>query len=566
MNRKFFARRASRPKLEHNPAFAPIRNRDLAFLRYLRAEQFIDDIALARATAAVTATLERTETLLIELGLIEESPLLKAMADYLSLQLIGSSQFPAGFPEEVAIDLDYLCRHGLVPLAASDQHVMIATAQPLNDDAARAAAFSLGKTLVLKLASSQDIQHHLSGWMSVNQAGVAATEPEDHTMLLDSDTQRLKDLASEAPVIRLLDRIVLAAADRRASDIHIEPLDDCVQRRVRVDGTLHPTEILERSIHLGLVSRVKILARLNIAENRLPQDGRIRIPVRGRNIDFRIATSPMLHGEGVVLRLLDRRDIELDLPKLGFPPAVHHQLDSIITQPNGIFVVTGPTGSGKTTTLYALLAALNKPITKIFTVEDPVEYHLRGINQIPVRAQIGLDFASILRSILRQDPDVIMIGEIRDNETARIAVQAALTGHLVLTTLHTNSAAASITRLRDLGIEDYLLASTLRGILAQRLVRTRCKACGTPDKTEGNAPGCQVCGQTGYHGRSVLCEAMTVSEGLRTLITKGASETEIAELARTDGMQSIREHSAVLVTNGITSSDEVIRVLGIAGL
>ena len=563
MNRKLFAWGASRQETAEMLVLTPDRERQASFLRHLRTKNLIDDIALARASAALACTTEGVETLLVELGLIEEGQMLRALADWLKISLIDKSQFPPCVPDGVTVGIDHFSRTGLLPIASDDQSITIATASPLDDDTARAIAFSEAKALNLKLAPAKDIQQQLAVLKSATPADLVAADIDNPSGLLDGDTQRLKDLASEAPVIRLLERLLVAAADFHASDIHIEPLDDCVQIKFRIDGVLHPVETLDKSFHLGLVSRVKVLARLNIAENRLPQDGQIRVPVRGRNIDFRVATSPMLHGEGAVLRLLDRRDIELDLHKLGFPEPVRRQLDDIVATPNGIFLVTGPTGSGKTTTLYSILAALNKPTVKIFTVEDPVEYHLRGINQIPVRPQIGLDFASILRSILRQDPDVIMIGEIRDGETARVAVQAALTGHLVLTTLHTNSAAASITRLRDLGIEDFLLASTLRGVIAQRLVRRLCEACKSGGGGEPAAPGCNVCGQSGYHGRIAVCEAMTMTERLRGLIAGNASEGEIVNAIIAGGMVPLREHANRLVQEDITSQDEVIRAIGI---
>src|SRR5439155_16265504 len=304
---------------------------------------------------------------------------------------------------------------------------------------------------------------------------------EGDTEPAEEDVERLKDLASEAPVIRLVNQLIARAVETRASDVHLEPFSDRLRVRYRYDGVLHEVEAPPAGLHAAVVSRIKIMARLDIAERRLPQDGRIRLTVRGHEIDFRVSTVPSLHGESVVLRVLDRSAVDLDYAKLGLPDDIIQGLQDALNLPNGMVLVTGPTGSGKTTTLYTGLLQLNSVARNIITVEDPIEYQLAGINQIQVKPQIGLDFVNLLRSILRQDPNVIMIGEIRDLATAEIAVQAALTGHLVLSTLHTNSAAATVTRLRDMGVEDYLIAATLKGVLAQRLVRRLCPSCKMPE-------------------------------------------------------------------------------------
>ena len=345
------------------------------------------------------------------------------------------------------------------------------------------------------------------------------------------DVERLKDLASGAPVIRLANQLIARAVEMRASDIHIEPREHRLAIRYRIDGALQDMEAPAPAMGPALVSRLKIMARLDIAERRLPQDGRIRIPVRGRQIDMRVSTVPTIHGENVVLRVLDRASIELEFAKLGFDAALEARYLALLEQPNGILLVTGPTGSGKTTTLYTSLRHLNVPDKKLFTVEDPVEYQLDGVSQIEIKPQIGLTFAHILRSILRQDPDIVMIGEIRDVETAEIAIQAALTGHLVLSTLHTNSAAGTVTRLLDMGVADYLLTSTINGILAQRLVRRLCENCREafaplPELLPqlGLAPGsatrlyrgrgCAACRGTGYHGRVCIVEMMPITTAL----------------------------------------------------
>jgi general secretion pathway protein E len=375
-----------------------------------------------------------------------------------------------------------------------------------------------------------------------------------------------------------VNRLIGLAVERRASDIHVEPLEDQVRIRFRIDGALINAEVLPKDMQAGVISRIKVMARLNIAEQRLPQDGRIKIPVKGDEIDLRVSTVPTLYGESVVLRILNRENVALEFAALGFSAAAIQRLSHLIEQPNGILLVTGPTGSGKTTTLYAALRMLNRSEAKVFTVEDPIEYHLDGINQTHVRPQIGLDFANVLRSILRQDPDIIMVGEIRDGETASVAIQASLTGHLVLSTLHTNSAAASITRLLDMGVEDYLLASSMRAILAQRLVRKLCPSCKVPAdapteighhlQTIGSPvrlgrlfrpAGCASCGHTGFRGRTTIYELLEIAGPVREGIVKRVSDSELTELARRNGMVSLYECGMEKVAAGETSVDEVIK-------
>lgn len=392
------------------------------------------------------------------------------------------------------------------------------------------------------------------------------------------DVGHLKDLASEAPIIKLVNLIIARALESRASDIHVEPFEDELVVRYRIDGVLHNVETAPKKLQAAIVSRIKIMAKLNIAERRLPQDGRIRIKVSDKEIDLRISTIPVLYGESVVMRILDKESIVIDLGSLGFPGDVLAQFKSLIQKPHGIILVTGPTGSGKTTTLYGALDKINSPDKKIITVEDPVEYQLKGINQIQVKPQIGLNFANTLRHIMRQDPDVIMIGEIRDLETAEMAVQSALTGHMVLSTLHTNDAPSSITRLLDLGVESFLLSSTIRGILAQRLVRIICPYCKGKDITAivpkdpvlsssidtgedaYRGKGCEKCAFTGYRGRSGVFELLAVNDELRRLILRSADAAELRQLARKNGMKTILEDGMAKVKAGITTLSEVYRV------
>ncbi|MCX8031184.1 MAG: type II secretion system ATPase GspE [Thermodesulfovibrionales bacterium] len=394
----------------------------------------------------------------------------------------------------------------------------------------------------------------------------------------DEDISHLKDLASEAPIIKLVNMLITRAVENRASDIHIEPYENELRIRYRIDGILHDIEIIPKKLQPAIVSRVKIMAKLNIAERRLPQDGRIKLKIGSNEIDLRVSTIPVLYGESVVMRILRKEGIVIDLEKLGFPLDTLDRFKDLIKKSNGIILVTGPTGSGKTTTLYGALDKINSPDKKIITVEDPVEYQLRGVNQIHVKPQIGLNFANTLRHIVRQDPDIIMIGEIRDLETAEIAIQSALTGHLVFSTLHTNDAPSAITRLLDMGVENFLLSSTIRGILAQRLVRVICKFCKSPliAAEESNlnfsifgnlqeielftGKGCEYCANTGYYGRTGIFELLVVDDDIRRLILKNADSNEIRELARKKGMRTLLEDGIEKIKAGVTTLSEVLRV------
>ena len=395
----------------------------------------------------------------------------------------------------------------------------------------------------------------------------------------EENVDQLRDMASEGPVIRLVNLIITRAIERRASDIHFEPFEDHFRVRYRIDGVLHDVESPPKRLQAAIISRVKIMAKLNIAERRLPQDGRIMLRVKGKEIDFRVSSVPTIHGESTVLRILDKGSIVLDIEQLGFQEDTLKGMQEIIQNPHGIILVTGPTGSGKTTTLYCALQKINSPTKKIITVEDPVEYQLRGVNQIQVKPAIGLTFANALRSIVRQDPDVILIGEIRDAETAEIAIHSALTGHLVLSTLHTNDAPSAITRLINMGMEDYLLSSTLIGILAQRLVRISCPHCRVSDSPDpaireemklGALPeedwkihevkGCEQCSYSGYWGRKGIFEFLKITEEIQKLILGKKDANIIKEAARLNGMRTLREDGWLKVKRGITTVSEVLRV------
>lgn len=396
----------------------------------------------------------------------------------------------------------------------------------------------------------------------------------------EEDVAHLRDMASEVPVIRLVNQMLVRALESRASDVHIEPFENQLKVRYRIDGILHEIEAPPRQLKAAVISRLKVLAQLNIAERRLPQDGRIKIRLAGKDVDLRIATVPTLYGESVVIRLLERGQIFTELESLGFPSAILQQFNDMISKPHGMILVTGPTGSGKTTTLYGALQKINDPGKKIITIEDPVEYQLGGVNQIHVKPQIGLTFANGLRSIVRQDPDVIMVGEIRDAETAEIAVQAALTGHLVFSTLHTNDASGAISRLLEMGVQDYLLSSSLLGVLAQRLVRRLCMTCrkevpfsasedhypelnpqlGGAPKTVWEAVGCNSCSGTGYLGRVGIFELLAATPAICKIIVQRADAGTIRNLAVQQGMRLLREDGWDKVRQGMTTLAEVLRV------
>ena len=393
----------------------------------------------------------------------------------------------------------------------------------------------------------------------------------------EEDIGHLKDLASEAPIIKLVNMVISRAVESRSSDIHIEPFEDELKVRYRIDGVLHDIESIPKKLQAAILSRLKIMAKLNIAEKRLPQDGRIKLKVAEKDIELRVSTIPVLYGEGVVMRILQKEGITIDLNLLGFSTQTLTTFNQLIKKPNGIILVTGPTGSGKTTTLYGALDKINTPDKKIITVEDPIEYQLKGVNQIQMKPQIGLNFANTLRHIVRHDPDIIMIGEIRDLETAEIAIQSALTGHLVFSTLHTNDAPSAITRLLDMGVESFLLSSTIRGILAQRLVRVICPACKVIDPAPAvqeelnhlqmgkidtlyKGTGCEQCAGTGFFGRIGIFELFLIDDSIRRMILKSSDVIQIREEARRNGMKTLLEDGLEKVKASLTTLPEVLRV------
>jgi general secretion pathway protein E len=553
----------------------PDTNADDAHLlrQHLLHHALLGEEALTRAHEAAEQAGVRLSAALTALGLLSEPELARAFADLLGLPVLSRQALMEGAMWPPGMNLEFLRARRLVPLRLGENEQALAMADPLDEDAARAAEFVLGKGVRRYVAQASDIDEVLAGSVKRQPA-----LPERSTAgTVDHDVLLINDRDSDAPVIRQVSRLIAKAADLGASDIHLEAQPDALRVRFRVDGELTSEELLSRRWAEPLVSRLKLMAQLDIAEKRLPQDGRLRTAVRGESLDVRLATLPSLHGENVVLRLLGQRHVSLDLEKIGLPEGALVQLKRALERPHGLILITGPTGSGKTTTLHAALSALCRPQRKLMTVEDPVEYTLPGVSQLQVRADIGLDYAHALRAILRSDPDVIMVGEIRDPATAEIALRAALTGHLVLATLHTNTAAGAVTRLIDLGVEDYLLASTLVLTAAQRLVRVLCPQCkqlDDPDERQrallracaldpagavsARPRGCTACLWRGYKGRAPLFESITLDARNRTLIRAGMDE---AALSRT-GDGSLMQHGLALAASGITAFDEVLAVAG----
>jgi general secretion pathway protein E len=522
--------------------------------------------------------------LVVELGFISEDDLLPVLRDHFDLPLTALKDFSTtALPLEFSPGAIEFFKHArMVPVKLEGRELSVAITDPLDISRLHSLELATGLRVKPLLAKEKEISARIealfgSGNSSESSGPAAAREIEG--IVDEEDVAHLRDMASEVPVIRLVNQILVRALESRASDVHIEPFENQLKVRYRIDGILHEVEPPPRQLRAAVISRLKILAQLNIAERRLPQDGRIKIRLGGKDVDLRIATVPTLYGESVVIRLLERGQIFTQLEALGFPRDLLDQFNAMILKPHGMILVTGPTGSGKTTTLYGALQKINDPGKKIITIEDPVEYQLSGVNQIQVKPQIGLSFANGLRSIVRQDPDVIMVGEIRDSETAEIAVQAALTGHLVFSTLHTNDAAGAISRLLEMGVQDYLLSSSLLGVLAQRLVRRLCAACrkevpfaGVGDELElsfpdGGAPrtiweavGCDVCSGTGYHGRVGIFELLPVTSEICKVIIQRADAGTIRKMAVQHGMRLLRDDGWQKVKQGTTTLAEVLRV------
>ncbi len=547
----------------------------------LVAQGHCDERTIERGRRVAAESGQRLDSVLMQLGLVTERGLAAGYAALLGLPIATPARYPAEAPLFAErLTARFLRQARALPVAAAEGTITVAAADPLDPFVPAAIAAATGQRVVLEVAVPIELDAAFDRlYPDIADKGAAGDHGHEGDAPLEEDAERLKDLASEAPVIRLVNQIIFRAVETQASDIHIEPFEDRLRVRYRYDGVLHEAESPPVRLTPAIISRIKIMARLDIAERRLPQDGRIKLAVRGTEVDFRVSTVPSLYGETVVLRVLDRSAVTFDYQRLGLPPAVVQRLTASLELPNGIILVTGPTGSGKTTTLYTGLLAINAVTRKIITIEDPIEYQLTGVNQIQVKPQIGLNFAHLLRSILRQDPDVIMVGEVRDLETAQIAVQAALTGHLVLSTLHTNSAAATITRLRDMGLEDYLLAAVLRGVLAQRLVRRLCNDCKIEveappelvrrfalDRRSNGRPvklwqpaGCAQCRGTGYRGRQAIAEYLVPDDAVQRMIFARADHMDIERAAVAGGMTTMFDAGLDAALAGETTVAEVTR-------
>ena len=573
------------PQPEDRPTSADLtalmRDRNEALGASLLSLGKITEIELERARRAQADTERPLADVMTGLGLVTENDIAAAFANCLDLPVAQRSDYPTTPLYEDALAPAFLKTRRVLPIAEKDSRLTVAMVNPMDDFAATAVGMKLGTGIDRVVALPSELEEALEALYGSGRSTIEeiVDSLDDDSQAAGDDAERLRDLASEAPVIRLVSLLINESVERRASDIHIEPFENRLRVRYRIDGVMHEVASHPSRLRFAIISRIKIMAKLNIAERRLPQDGRIRLSVRGTEVDLRVSTVPTDHGETVVLRVLDRSTVVLDFDRLGFETDCRDAIRSLLARPNGIVLVTGPTGSGKTTTLYTALTELNSPDRKILTVEDPIEYRLEGINQIAIKPQIGLGFADVLRSILRQDPDVIMVGEIRDLETAQIAVQAALTGHLVLSTLHTNSAAATVTRLLEMGVESYLLNSTLAGVVAQRLVRKLCHQCRRPhplsdemiDKLGidslakpgdglNEAVGCDACGQTGYAGRLCVTEILTVDDAIKSAILQNASEVDIGRTAIEAGMRTMYRDGMVKALAGETTAEEVLRV------
>ncbi|HYN79144.1 MAG TPA: type II secretion system ATPase GspE [Lamprocystis sp. (in: g-proteobacteria)] len=564
------------PVADPTPVERPPEARIVAAL-HARGKLTPGDLARARRLADDGG--EPLLRMVVRLGLVSERDMAQATGEVMDLPLADPAEFPTEPVGEGLFTLRFLKDARVLPLAEDDEHLRVAVADGADPYVLPAVTMAAGKRVEAVIALPSEIELALARLYEKPAEPDPNAEP-DFGDFDEDDIEHLKDLASEAPVIRMVNHMIQRAVESRASDIHIEPFVDQLKVRLRIDGILKEIDAPPVRSTAAVISRIKIMAKLNIAERRLPQDGRIPVRVQGRELDLRVSTVPTMFGESVVMRLLDKESVRFDFEALGFDGTPRERLIKILEQPYGILLVTGPTGSGKSTTLYTALSRLNTEERKIITVEDPVEYQLPGINQIQVKSAIGMTFSGALRAIVRQDPDIIMVGEMRDLETARIAVQSALTGHVVLSTLHTNDAASGVTRLLDMGVEDYLLTSTINGILGQRLVRSLCPHCREPYdalpelaarftrfQPTGPGPirlyrpvGCERCNITGYRGRLVISEVLVMTDPIRKLILSHATANVIQRVAMDEGMATMYEDGLRKAMEGRTTVEEVLRV------
>lgn len=550
-------------------AAAPVARLRLGEMLVLR--QLLKAEDLERALELQQDRGEKLGKILVDAGFAASRDVLSALSDQLHVPVVAIDGPPPASPETEKLSPRFLRQFRCMPVALNDSTLTLAMADPLDFETLSAVRSFTGLRIVPVLAPEQEIVDAVDKYYGETQRPATDYSFDAEGGQASEDLEQLRDMASEAPVIRLVNAMIAQAVEKRSSDIHIEPFEREFRIRYRIDGVLYAQEPPPRELKAAIISRVKLMAKLNIAERRLPQDGRIKIKTLGREVDLRVSTLPTLYGESVVMRLLDRSAGDFyDLRRLGFDTHMLTRMEYYTSLPHGIFLVTGPTGSGKSTTLYSALKRINQADKKIITIEDPVEYQMDGINQIHVNPQIGLTFASGLRHIVRQDPDVIMVGEIRDRETADVAIRSALTGHFVYSTLHTNDAPSAITRLTDMGVENYLMSSSLVAVLAQRLVRVICPHCRTGAGTRitpfgdtietFHGAGCDSCFGSGYTGRVGIFELMELNDDIRKRIMANADAVDLTAAARRNGMRNLREDGWLKVKTGLTTADEVLRV------
>ena len=546
-------------------------------LDLFQSRSLLDELQAAELLEEVKSSGKDIKRLLTDYGYVQsEADVYRIVADELGAEYVDLRRFE---PPRALLDLVPAAvarMHGAIPVNLDEQGLYVAMLDPLNPQNAEDLRFALGKNIVVVVADSDRVEELINTSYAAEAEGM-----EDILAGINIDAKEGAVVESEvnaAPIVRYVDLVLFQAVKQKASDIHFEPFETEFKIRYRVDGAL--LEMAPPPAHLGpvITSRIKVMANLNIAERRIPQDGRLAKTIGGRGVDMRVSTLPTIHGESVVLRVLDRSSINLDLENLGFVPKLYDYVIDTVNKPNGIFIVTGPTGAGKTTTLYAAIKKINTVDTKLLTVEDPVEYEIDGIQQVPVNEAIGVTFQRVLRAFLRQDPDRIMVGEMRDVETATIAIQASLTGHLVLSTLHTNDAPGAVTRLIDMGCEPFLVAATLEAVLAQRLVRTICKSCRVPyepnetilsqlgltaheigDKEFYTGRGCDECGSSGYRGRRGLYELLDMNDTLRDMVIEKAPSIVLKAKAVELGMTTLRDYGLNCIYNGDTTIEEVLK-------
>ncbi|MEJ5367942.1 MAG: type II secretion system ATPase GspE [Bryobacteraceae bacterium] len=534
----------------------------------LVAKGLLEAEELERALELQRERGDKLGRILVDLGFASQRDIVQALSEQLEIPVAKLDGPPLVTPETERLPARFLRQARVFPLRMDGGALVLAMADPLDFETLAAVRTATGLRVRAEIAPESDLADALDRYYGEEETEAAAVGEDAESA---AELEQLRDMASEAPVIRLVNAMIAQAVEKRASDIHIEPFEKEVKVRFRIDGVLQEQEPPPRELKAAVISRLKLMAKMNIAERRLPQDGRIKMKTLGREVDLRVSTLPTLYGESVVMRLLDRSAGDFyDLRNLGFDEHMLRRMEHFTSLPHGIFLVTGPTGSGKSTTLYSALKRINQSDKKIITIEDPVEYQMDGINQIHVNPQIGLTFAAGLRHIVRQDPDVIMVGEIRDYETAEVAIRAALTGHFVYSTLHTNDAPSAITRLTDMGVENYLICSSLVAVLAQRLVRVICTGCKERDGERltpsgemvpaWRGRGCERCFGTGYLGRVGIFEMMEMNDEIRKLVMAGADAAVLTEAARRNGMRSLREDGWLKVAQGVTTAEEVLRV------